>query len=328
MMHDHERCCLWESRIRFTRCIRNGNRPSLRPSWIGALPRRIGTLCRSANFAPVLAVGVLAALAVFLWFRIASPPAPALPATSNLVTHLDATGFQALPNGEARVISVKDLKIMIRTLLPLIVITATGALAADRQRAWFPDGTGVEIYAEATGSAHVTVSAVREFRSVKMGEVVTLDTLSNPATGEKVYDVLRPVAGPSPNPTGTSVTAVPTPPQLSLKGIELRLDGQLMNATVSWIIGAAARIDIPGDGVYVIAASDPKNAHFFQTVRAEGKSLSWSIDGDRLQVISKTDVGASGIIWVYHDPNFRSQEQPDAVRLQTADTVEWLLPTK
>ena len=59
--------------------------------------------------APVLAAGVLAALAVFLWVRVASPPPTALPATSDLVTHLDATGFQALPNGEARVISVKEL---------------------------------------------------------------------------------------------------------------------------------------------------------------------------------------------------------------------------
>jgi hypothetical protein len=292
---------------------------------------------------------------------------------------------------------------MIRPLLSLIAITASGALAQQSShphRAWFPDGTGVEIYAEATGSAHIsaplaetgiandevnrlivdkndhilfgyileafrdtqsdttvirilpldsktldilndprstytgkggpipTVSAVREFRSVKIGEVVTLDTLSNPATGEKVYDVLRPVAGPSPSPAGTSVSYVPSPPQLSLKGIELRLNGQLLNAPVSWIIGSAVRIDVPGRGAYVIAAEDPKSAHFYKTVRANGKSLTWSIDGDRLEVISKTDVGASGIIWVYHDPNFKSQEQPVAVRLQTADTVEWLLPKK
>ena len=101
-----------------------------------------------------------------------------------------------------------------------------------------------------------------------------------------------------------------------------------MSAPASWIIGAVARIDIPGHGAYVIAASDLKNPHFYQTVRAEGKSLTWSIDGDQLQVISRTDVGARGIIWVYHDTNFRSQEQPAAVRLQTADTVEWLLPKK
>jgi hypothetical protein len=131
-----------------------------------------------------------------------------------------------------------------------------------------------------------------------------------------------------PNPTGTSVTAVPTPAQLSLKGVELRVNGQLMNAPVSWMIGATVRIDVPGHGAYVIAAADPKNAHFYQAVQADGKSLSWSIDGDQVQVISKTDVGASGIIWVYHDIKFKSQDQPDAVRLQTADNVEWLLPKK
>jgi hypothetical protein len=60
--------------------------------------------------APVFAVGVLAVLAVVLWFRVASPPPPALPTTSDVVTHLDATGFQALPDGEARVISVKELR--------------------------------------------------------------------------------------------------------------------------------------------------------------------------------------------------------------------------
>jgi hypothetical protein len=292
---------------------------------------------------------------------------------------------------------------MIRTILLLVAITASAAVAQQSSHplwAWFPDGTGVEIHAEATGSAHISaplteagiandevnrmivdkdehilfgyilaafrdtqsdttvirilpldaktleilndprstykyksapipmVSAAREFRSVKIGEVVTLDILSNPATGEKIYDVLRPVAGPSPNPTGTSVTSAPTPPQLSLKEIELRLNGRTVSAPASWIIGAVARIDIPGHGAYVIAASDPKNPHFYQTVRAEGKSLTWSIDGDQLQVISRTDVGARGIIWVYHDTNFRSQEQPAAVRLQTADTVEWLLPKK
>jgi len=60
--------------------------------------------------APVFAVGVVVVVAVFLWVRVASPHPPALPATSDVVTHLDATGFQALPNGEARVISVKELR--------------------------------------------------------------------------------------------------------------------------------------------------------------------------------------------------------------------------
>jgi hypothetical protein len=295
---------------------------------------------------------------------------------------------------------------MKRGLLLLLVISSSSAMGEERSSAietWFPDGTGLDIHAESTGSTEIqaadggitsergvdrvfrlvgdrnnnaifgyfleayrntqndstvirilpldqktatgmlhqphpifnsatgqipTVSSIREIRPVQMGQAVTLDILENPTTGEKVYDVLRPVSGPSQCPASMCVTAVPKAAQLSLKSIELRVNGQPQNAPVSWIIGATVRIDVPGHGAYVIAATDPKNAHFYQTVRADGKSLSWSIDGDQVQVISKTDVGASGIIWVYHDVKFKSQDQPDAVRLQTADNVEWLLPKK
>lgn len=58
---------------------------------------------------PVFAIGALVAVALLLWFRWSStPPAPA--ATSDLVTHLNATGFRPLPDGAARVISVTELK--------------------------------------------------------------------------------------------------------------------------------------------------------------------------------------------------------------------------
>jgi hypothetical protein len=291
-------------------------------------------------------------------------------------------------------------------LLVLLVATASGVMGEDRSNAidaWFPDGTGLEIYAESTASTQIkaaaggitsergidrvfrlvgdrdnnlifgyfleayrntqtdttvirilpldqkaaagmlhvphptfnsatgqipTVSSIHEIQPVQVGQAVTLDILQNPTTGEKIFDVLRPVAGPSQCPTSMCVTALPQPAQLSLKEIALRVNGRAVSAPASWVIGAAARIDIPGHGAYVIAADDPKKAHFYQTVRADGKSLTWSIDGDQLQIVSKTDVGASGVIWVYHDPDFRAQDQPDAVRLQTADTVDGLLPKK
>jgi hypothetical protein len=297
-------------------------------------------------------------------------------------------------------------KEMKRELLVLLVATASGVMGEDRSNAidaWFPDGTGLEIYAESTGSTQInaaaggitskrgvdrvfrlvgdrdnnlifgyfleayrntqtdttvirilpldqetatgmlhvphptfhsatgqipTVSSTHEIQPVNFGQAVTLDILQNPTTGEKIFDVLRPVAGPSQCPASMCVTAVPHPAQLSLKEITLRVNGKAVNAPASWVVGAAVRIDIPAHGAYVISAEDPKMPHFFQTVRADGKSLGWSIDGDQLQVDSKTDIGASGIIWVYHDPNFKSQEQPDAVRVQTADKVAELLPKK
>jgi hypothetical protein len=59
--------------------------------------------------APALALAVLAAIALFLLVRRPSEPPPS-PPVPNLVSRLDGTGFQPLPNGEARVISVTDLK--------------------------------------------------------------------------------------------------------------------------------------------------------------------------------------------------------------------------
>jgi hypothetical protein len=48
---------------------------------------------------------------------------------------------------------------------------------------------------------------------------------------------------------------------------------------------------------------------------------------DRLEITSVTNVltqSGKGALWVYHDPHY----QPDVVGLQSADTVDWLLPKR
>jgi hypothetical protein len=59
--------------------------------------------------APIFAVAVLVALVVFIWFRVAATPSPSR-ATPNVVTYLNATGFQPLPNGAARVVRVTEVR--------------------------------------------------------------------------------------------------------------------------------------------------------------------------------------------------------------------------
>jgi hypothetical protein len=184
--------------------------------------------------------------------------------------------------------------------------------------------------------AHLpTVARVRDFPAVKIGEVVTLDILYNPSTGEKIYDVLRPVTGSSPVVTGSSpamsVTSVPVPEMISLKQIGIRVNGRAMSAPASWTIGAAVRIDIPHLGAYVVAAYDPHETspdHGFAAIgHADGKMLSWALGRDRVEVTSSTNAltrSGKGVLWVYHDPHY----QPDVVSLQSADTVDWLLPKR
>jgi hypothetical protein len=59
--------------------------------------------------APVLVATALAVLALFLWFRPATAPVPS-PQTPGAVTRLNVTGFQPLPNGDARVVPAMEVQ--------------------------------------------------------------------------------------------------------------------------------------------------------------------------------------------------------------------------
>jgi hypothetical protein len=177
--------------------------------------------------------------------------------------------------------------------------------------------------------AHLpTVAGVREFETVKIGEAVSLDILYNPSNGEKIYDVLRPIPGSSPV---MSVDSVAAPETISLKEVAVRVNGRAVSAPASWTIGQAVRIDIPHLGSYVVAAYDPHETspnHEFEAVaHADGKTLSWAMGRDRVEITSATNVltrSGKGVLWVCRDPHY----QPDVVGLQSADTVDWLLPKR
>jgi hypothetical protein len=176
-----------------------------------------------------------------------------------------------------------------------------------------------------------TVAAVREFPNVKIGEVVTLDILFNPSTGEKIYDVLRPLTG---EPGHLEVTPGRLREEISLRDITVKVNGRTAPASASWMVGRAMRIDIPGHGAYVIAIHEPHVPPIYAFAaagEAEGKTARWKIDGDRVEITSGTNVltqASSGVLWIYHDGHFRSQDQPNTVKVQTADSADWLIPKK
>jgi hypothetical protein len=59
--------------------------------------------------APVLAAAMLAIFTLFFWLRSA-PGTPVPGETAGAVTRLNVSGFQPLPNGEARVISAVEIR--------------------------------------------------------------------------------------------------------------------------------------------------------------------------------------------------------------------------
>jgi hypothetical protein len=175
-----------------------------------------------------------------------------------------------------------------------------------------------------TGAHLPTVAAVREFPAVQMGQAVMLDILQHPATREKIYDVLRPIAGSAP---AMSVESVPAQETISLSRISVRVNGKSMPAPSSVVMGEAVRIDIPRHGAYILAAADPHQAGFTKIARADGKALTWTTGGDRFEIASAANVlihAEKGELWVFQDRHY----QPRVVSVQSADAVDWLRPKK
>ena len=84
--------------------LRTAYREQYRPS-----PWKVFWLTRVSVPAPALAVFAIVILALFLQFR--STPAPVAPRVDRgYVTRMEATGFQPLPNGAARVVSVEGVR--------------------------------------------------------------------------------------------------------------------------------------------------------------------------------------------------------------------------
>jgi hypothetical protein len=145
-----------------------------------------------------------------------------------------------------------------------------------------------------------TVSAVREFNSIKLGEGIAIDLLSNPTTGEKIFDVLQPSnAAEPPKPSGE---------EFALQVTSIMLNGQPVKLTGvenSSLTGAAAIFYLPGHGAYFLSLES--RPHFQQVAHVEGRKLWFELDNDRIEIQSKGRLLAKSenrVVWVRHDPAF------------------------
>jgi hypothetical protein len=249
---------------------------------------------------------------------------------------------------------------MISRLIAAGVLALTAATAQTyAYRAWFPDGAGVDIQIETTGStaqtelsggggisaghkytsddylfryvqdgqgktifgyvleankarepnavtiriknaAHAgdpTVSGMREFAAVKYGQEVKIEILANPTTGERVYDVLRPVEAPSPSPGYHTIGNVDIP--------KLVVNGQTMAVKGAWENDKLPRLYIPGRGAYYLSwASRPK---YRLAGYIERGRLIFLMDSEYVEMSFLGNVlgdKEGGPVWIYRDPDF------------------------
>ena len=157
-----------------------------------------------------------------------------------------------------------------------------------------------------------TVTAVREFNAVRAGQSVAIDILSNPATGDKIFDVLQPSQSGEPPRVGGE--------EFNFQNLEVWLNGHALPdlAGVS-MTGAGAIVYIPGHGAYFVSLES--RPHFQPAGHVERDRLWFDVDDDHVEIRSKGRLLAgseSRTVWVKHDPLFlpiSEQERGNAAAL-------------
>jgi hypothetical protein len=170
-----------------------------------------------------------------------------------------------------------------------------------------------------------TVSAMREFKNVKIGEAVSIDILYNPSTGERIFDVIQPLV-PGPKMSSSSRDAAKLEDEFSLMKIRVAINGKtVQEPDNTWMIGGAIKMSLPGHGT-VYLAIQPLTSHAFQPVgRAEGKRLTFPIGADFVEITGAENVmkkSSDRKIWVYWDANAANT---DSVDITCSGTIEALL---
>ena len=169
-----------------------------------------------------------------------------------------------------------------------------------------------------------TVSAVREFPSLKRGQEVRIEILANQTTGRKVYDVLRPIEEPKPYPGGPMIRAVERP----ISGVGLVVNGDALAVKSTWTAGKPARLYLPGHGAYYLAWEN--RPQFRLAGYVVKKRLIFFMDKEYVEITCAGNVlstAESGPVFVYHDPNYTPEPRDGTghdAELTTAGNLEAL----
>jgi len=146
-----------------------------------------------------------------------------------------------------------------------------------------------------------TISASREFPPLNLGDSVQVDIMYNPATGEKLWDVLRIVEDRESYPKS------PTGDRFSFERIAVTIDGKVVaERSNTWMIGRALRMRFPGHGDYFLVLTPPTDFPFQASGWIDHNVLRFKAGGEQVVVTGKSNLlqhAELGTVWVYHLPD-------------------------
>lgn len=171
-----------------------------------------------------------------------------------------------------------------------------------------------------------TISSVRSFPPLRLGDEVHVDIMHNPKTGETLSDVLRIVPN---DEQSAKLAKVHTGPQFSWEGVVITIDGKLVaDRSRSWMIGEAIAMHVPGRGAYYMAVRPPAGFPFQPAGRVEQNVLRFQVNGEQVQITGKSNLlmkSNTGTVWIYHVPEARTKVKADSLDITCTD-VDLLMP--
>jgi hypothetical protein len=168
-----------------------------------------------------------------------------------------------------------------------------------------------------------TLSASREFPPLNLGDQVQVDIMYNPATGEKLWDVLRIVEDRESYPKS------PTGDRFSFERIVVTIDGKTVaERSNTWMIGRGLRMHFPGHGDYFLLLTPPSDFPFQSSGWIDHNVLRFKANGEQVVVTGKSNLlqhAEFGTVWVYHLPG-RAGEKGSGSDFTCAENMDQLYP--
>ena len=171
-----------------------------------------------------------------------------------------------------------------------------------------------------------TVSGVREFPPLRTGDAVEVDILYNPATRERIYDVLKVAAEQPP----ARVAPDPSGERFSLENVRVTIKGKtIVEQRNTWMLGAAVMIYLPGRGESFLALSPSADFPLQAYGWIDHNILRFFAGGELVEITGKSNMlqkSDFGTVWVYHVPESEQDRARDrAVEFSCGDNVESLI---
>jgi hypothetical protein len=148
-----------------------------------------------------------------------------------------------------------------------------------------------------------TLSAARSYPDLRPGDAVEVDILQNPATGERIYDVLT--AGLE-TPSAADGRRAPGE-RLSLEDARMAVNGKTVverqESRQTWMRCGALMIHLPGRGEFYFSLTPPAGLPFRPAAWVDRATLRFHAGPDLVEVTGRSNILPRSLfatLWMHH----------------------------